>query len=54
MQPTAWQAKLACSDPLGRNLQHSLLIGETAGLHFSFVDIASDAQDTIIRDFALC
>jgi hypothetical protein len=52
MQSSNWQAKLARSNLLGRNLQHSLMIGETAGLHLSFIDIASDAQDIFIGDFA--
>ena len=44
MQPNAQQAKLARSDLLGRNLQHSLLIGGTARLHTSLVKRASRAR----------
>jgi hypothetical protein len=44
MQIPRWQAKLARSEPLGHNLQSSLRTGETAGLHFTFVKRASDAQ----------
>jgi hypothetical protein len=43
MQPPTWQAKLARSEPLYCHLQYSLLIGETAELHFSLANTAFDA-----------
>jgi hypothetical protein len=43
MQPAAQQTKLARSNLLGRNLQFSLLIGKTAGLHTFLVKRAFEA-----------